>query len=448
MLDSVRGELKSRDVSQAESITSDGEIARSWVYWSVGVGLVLGGLLMLIAEVFPLPHHVHHLDITDAFNIAWKIALLPPGVITARIAIDRINLSKKEHQHAVEVARSEEFDATQRRITELSAKASEQLSSDKAPVRIGGLTDLERLGQSNTELRQMVIDRICSYLQMPYAIPSPQEDATESRQERQVRLTAQRILVRHTRWPKEDMEPPRAFWPGISLSLSDASLIDLDMSDCRVSGVDFARATFNGSTVFRRVRIDDDANFAGANFRYSAFNEALFGGIATFDGTQFEGNTYFNGATFDRYAHFEEARFIANANFGGITFSANARFAGTTFTGYVGFSDSNFGESAYFSDARFNGDAHFKGATFGDKANFGDATFFKMVNFKGASFCGTAEFGGATFAGKVIFEGARFGEYILLGNSAFNGIKRVLDPDVTRLTVDPDGHVLTLTAPG
>ncbi|MDQ2815014.1 MAG: hypothetical protein M3Z75_24975 [Actinomycetota bacterium] len=39
-----------------------------------------------------------------------------------------------------------------------------ELGSDKAAVRIGGLTDLERLGQNNADMRQTVVDRICAYL--------------------------------------------------------------------------------------------------------------------------------------------------------------------------------------------------------------------------------------------------------------------------------------------
>jgi len=56
------------------------EIPRSWVYWSVAAGLAVG----LLAEVWPLPQHGHHMSITDAFDIAWKVALFPPGIVTGR----------------------------------------------------------------------------------------------------------------------------------------------------------------------------------------------------------------------------------------------------------------------------------------------------------------------------------------------------------------------------
>jgi hypothetical protein len=157
------------------------EIPQSWVFWSVAAGLALGLLIMALAEVWPLPHHGQHMSFADAFDIAWKVALFPPGIVTARIAVDRINLSSREHQHAIEVARSIELDATQRRITELSAKASDQVGSDKPTVRIGGLTDLERLGQNNPDLRQTVVDRICAYLQMPFDLPELSQGGARGR---------------------------------------------------------------------------------------------------------------------------------------------------------------------------------------------------------------------------------------------------------------------------
>jgi hypothetical protein len=71
------------------------------VYWSVAAGLALGLLVLVLAEAWPLPLHGSHMSFADAFNIAWKVVLFPPGIVTARIAVDRINLSNREHQHAV-----------------------------------------------------------------------------------------------------------------------------------------------------------------------------------------------------------------------------------------------------------------------------------------------------------------------------------------------------------
>ncbi len=65
---------------------------------------------------------------------------------------------------------------------------------------------MERLGQAHPPLRQTVVDVVCAYLRMPYLPPyellddvakesniDPIEDSA-TRQELQVRLTAQRFL--------------------------------------------------------------------------------------------------------------------------------------------------------------------------------------------------------------------------------------------------------------
>ena len=73
-------------------------------------------------------------------------------------------------QHHQEIATDlTDRDATERRITELYTKAVEQLGSDKAPVRLGGLYALERLAQDNPAQRQTIVNVICAYLRMPFS---------------------------------------------------------------------------------------------------------------------------------------------------------------------------------------------------------------------------------------------------------------------------------------
>ncbi|MGV9774920.1 hypothetical protein ACWDS7_23200, partial [Streptosporangium sp. NPDC003464] len=72
-----------------------------------------------------------------------------------------------------QVADNTKHDATERRVTDLYTKAVEQLGSDKAAVRLGGLYALERLAQDNPGHRQTIVNVICAYLRMPYAPPEP-----------------------------------------------------------------------------------------------------------------------------------------------------------------------------------------------------------------------------------------------------------------------------------
>ena len=98
---------------------------------------------------------------------------------------------RQHHQEIATVLTA--LDATERRITELYAKAVEQLGNDKAPVRLGGLYALERLAQDNTAHRQTIVDVICAYLRMPFSVdtaPGQQAGAGGYRRSRRAQQPA------------------------------------------------------------------------------------------------------------------------------------------------------------------------------------------------------------------------------------------------------------------
>jgi hypothetical protein len=121
----------------------------------------------------------------------------------------------------------------------LALVAEFKLGRDKAPVRLGGLYALERLAQDNPAHRQTIVNVICAYLCMPFSpaapasksepgttqaleVPAAEAEASTLalgdteigrwQQERQVRLTAQRILAEHLRddraQDQRSTEPP------------------------------------------------------------------------------------------------------------------------------------------------------------------------------------------------------------------------------------------------
>jgi len=208
-----------------------------------------------------------------------------------------------------QVAQAAEHDATERRITELYTKAVEQLGSDKAAVRLGGLYALERLAQDNEGHRQTIVNVLCAYLRMPHptgeslqnrqvpagaaapatsgeegeatrAVQDQQADHERIRQqaeERLVRQTVHRILTDHLR-PERDKKTDQptnpTFWENIELDLSGAVLEDWDFSDCEVRSVHFTRTHFHGRTGFERAVFRGNAWFGKAVFR----SVAGFGG--------------------------------------------------------------------------------------------------------------------------------------------------------------------------
>jgi Pentapeptide repeats (9 copies) len=227
---------------------------------------------------------------------------------------------------------------------------------------------LESLAQDNPSRRQTIVDVLCAYLRMPYTPSPPGESAGDDgndaptgmtepatagvprydpAQELQVRQTAQRLLADHLRCPPdishEDAQrikasPEEIFWPGISLDLTGATLVDLDLSGVSVIRADFGRARFSGATSFK-----------GAAFPSLAwFHRATFTGDARFDGATFSDLAWFHRATFTGDAGFNGATFSGPAGFGGATFSRNAWFQGATFSGRVSFSGATFSDDAGF----------------------------------------------------------------------------------------------------
>jgi hypothetical protein len=354
-----------------------------------------------------------------------------------------------------------DLDATERPVADLFTMAVEQLGSDKAQVRFGGLNALERLAQDNPAHRQTIVDVICSYLRMPFSPTAPaskptlevaevlEEPGTESatetdgigdtwEQEKQVRLTAQRILTRHLRDDRaEDQRftdsPDPRFWHNIRLDLTGAALIDFNLVDAVITDASFRRSAFSGDASFSGATFSGNAQFGGATFgRDASFSGAIFSRDARFSGAAFGGDALFGGAAFNGDASFPEAAFSGDALFGEAafsrpaafrraTFGGDAEFRKATFTGDAWFDKAAFGRGVWFGEVTFGGDAGFRKATFTGDAGFDKAAFGRGAWFDGGAFTGDAWFGEATFRRGVSFDRAAFTGDAWFGEATFTG---------------------------
>ncbi|MEH0983039.1 pentapeptide repeat-containing protein [Micromonospora sp. CPCC 205556] len=324
-------------------------------------------------------------------------------------------------------------------VTDLYVKAVDQLGSDKAPIRIGGLYALERLAQDNRVQRQSIVEVICAYLRMPYTPPddhptpdnsglpssiegahtqpqshsssnigngSTDEPTRNSSEERQVRLTAQRILARHLQPRTHDATANPLYWgPEMVLDLTEATLVNLDFTGCHLHNATFTSATFAGDAKFDEATFTGVARFEKATFACNAsFGEATFSGLAWFSKTTFTGYAWFGKATFAGNVSFGRATFTGYASFSAATFGSDATFAGSAtfgkarFTSNAFFDATNFGGEARFGEAKFGGEARFAEATFGAYASFNRTEFASLPVFK-AAFQGLRSFEGATANG-------------------------------------------------
>jgi uncharacterized protein YjbI with pentapeptide repeats len=331
-----------------------------------------------------------------------------------KVSQDGLHATREQMQHTLETTRQQLNLTEQGQVTDRYTRAVEQLGHEKAPVRLGALYSLEHLAQDNPQYRQTVVDVVCAYLRMPYTPPAqtdldaeqvketalpangqeraphPAPGQDPAREEFQVRQTAQRLLADHLVCPPrtsgQDAQllppsPQQAFWPGISLDLTGATLVDFNFGQMSVIRALFIGATFQGGAWFTTTTFQKDASFGNATFQGDAvFEGVTFHGNAWFQKATFEGATRFNKGTFHGYAGFQEA----------------------TFEGVTRFNEATFQLSAWFTRA----------ATFQGGVEFHGAIFLGDIGYEGATFQGDATFDGATFQGAVWFTGATFQQYI------------------------------------
>jgi uncharacterized protein YjbI with pentapeptide repeats len=307
----------------------------------------------------------------DALRVGLSIAVGGGGVFALYLAWRRqrsteADLDNRERAHALQewVATASEADAEARRITDLYTKAIDQLGSDKAPVRLGGLYALERLAQDHEEQRQVIVNVLCAYLRMPYTLPgappagdAPDQVHTEHRervQEREVRLTAQRLLRTHLYLDPEQDHPAATFWADVDLDLTGAHLDSFNLFGCTLRTATFTATTFTGPTDFSATTFTD---------------------LAIFESAIFTGPAGFGASTFDIVARFGAVTFTGNVSFESATFTGTADFHSATFTSDVDFLSATFTSLATFRKSSFNGDALFNEATFTNDPDFTSTTF-------------------------------------------------------------------------
>ncbi|MER7368209.1 pentapeptide repeat-containing protein [Nonomuraea wenchangensis] len=336
----------------------------SWKWVLIGIMLIVvcmwGSAAVLLALADTAPDAAKRVELRlDAVKTGLSVGAGAAGLVALLLGVRRQWLGERAQAH-------QEYDATEKRVTELYTKAADQLGHDKAAVRLAGLYALERVAQHNPEHRQTIVDVICAYLRMPPPLtdrsPAQGSDADggpqgrggpgdrerELRalvdpQELQVRIAAQRILRDHLRWSRSEQTPPATFWPGIDLDLTGAWLVKLDLTDCRIRKTGFGSATFEGFARFDRATFGDRTTFAGAFFlgtadwetaNYKAgFQEALFEAETMFRETVFAQRADFRGVTFLATALFDHAVFRQLALFRRTRFTAEALFSGATFAG-------------------------------------------------------------------------------------------------------------------
>jgi hypothetical protein len=310
--------------------------------WTLGA-VIAAGITTVVVTVWLLAIAGHAAAGTARANARLDAVRTGLAVGAGVVAAFGLMLAFRRQYHQEIATDLSDRDATERRITELYAKAAEELGSDKAPVRLAGLYALERLAQANPEHRQTVVDVICAYLRMPFEPPprpalshrrrkgtepttSTAHGGPSPEEELLVRDAAQQIITDHvftfeldTTWPRTSSPSAPSFWPGLELKLAGAVLVDFELQG-KVARADFTGARFVEGANFAHAEFDDDVFFANAQFEEGGghFYGAWFGYRAVFSGTDFgPDEAVFNAATFAGMTFFHGARFGGGVSFRG-----------------------------------------------------------------------------------------------------------------------------------
>ena len=324
---------------------------------------------------------------------------------------EQMNMQKqkdaRDHIRQVHAARRDRY-----------IEAVDKLSSEQAPVRIGGVYALvglvdEWLEDDNidreTQLKegQVIINNLCSYIRSPFPLALKAEmfesdsepdnyeedfvkDQAAFHEEQDVRRT---IFVEMSKRSSKIIKKESKVIKTASGKWSD---FDFDFSRAPIfyplNAITIEQGNFSGAKVYI------DTTFSETAFtRRATFIKAVFTRNADFSGAKFANSASFSGAKFTNSASFSGAAFTLRVNFSEARFTRRVNFSGATFTGIVDFTKTIFTHEANFSEATFNQRADFNRATFTRSANFSRATFIQRADFNRATFTRSANFTKARF---------------------------------------------------
>ena len=359
-------------------------------------------------------------------------------------------------------------------------KAVEQLGSQEAPVRMGGVYTLvglvdewleEKSLSDDQKLKegQVIINNLCAYIRSPFTLtshydelsqdsPTPEGIYKDKEQEfyadkatldseADVRLSI--IKEIHDRIQGPDKNTPGA-WSDFEYDFSGSTFfypIDLTNS-YYAKPINFSGSTYKGGAYFTDSTYKGGANFIGSTyekdvtfstpiFRSTYVGKADFRGSTYQGGADFRGSTYqggadFTGSTYQGGADFTGSTYQGWADFTGSTYQGWANFSSSTYQGWANFSDStyqgwaNFSDSTYEKDVTFStpifrstyvGKADFRGSTYEGGAYFSRSTYEGGAYFSRSTYKDVADFGGSTYQGEANFDGSTYNTNV----AAFNG---------------------------
>lgn len=423
-------------------------------------------------------------------DLRLHLLYITGGIIAVLGLIETNRKNSQDHIRQVHAARRDRY-----------IEAVDKLSSEQAPVRLGGVYALfglvdEWLDDDNVDEKvrtkegQIIINNLCSYIRSPFSLAEKREilegpanmhvysgnlsdDKAKLREEQDVRRTIfEEMSKRSSDFTSKDRKIVKTFldpWNKFDFDFTQAQIF-YPLNNLTIEQGNFSYAIFYGQADFSGSSFIRDTAFNDVHFTQIAnFNKVIFNGKADFSTqgntkTVFVRKATFNGTLFIQGANFNEVTFNEVADFSAqgntkTVFGGDTTFNGTQFTQKANFNEVAFSKVADFSTqgdtkTTFGGDTTFNGAHFTQEANFNEVTFNEAADFSGftgkntifkekTTFIGT-HFSGKSFFNNISFEGVvDFSSKDPLYPATFSDQTEFLDTtfaskaDFTSLVVDP-----------
>ena len=411
-------------------------------------GIVGGSYAFLLPVVMSLPEG----NVNSGGAAALRQAiLLATGGLIALIALGetrRKNDNDREaaenlraHQENMLIQQKEQFEANsfkerkaERR--ERYTKAVEQLGSQEAPVRMGGVYTLVGLVDEWLEEKslsdderfkegQVIINNLCAYIRSPFTLTSYYDELSEDApslegiykdkkeefyvdkaildSEADVRLSI--IKEIHDRIQGPDKNTPGA-WSDFEYDFSGSTFFySIDLTNSYYAKpINFSGSTYQGEANFSDSIYQGRANFSRSIYQGEAnFSRSIYQGRVGFSDSIYQGRVGFSDSIYQGEANFSDSIYQGGADFSSSTYQGGADFRGSTYEGGADFRGSTYQALAYFSHSAYQGGAYFRGSTYQDEAYFSRSTYKS----------------GADFSGSIFYSDVYFGTYIFNNPSRF-----------------------------
>ena len=398
-------------------------------------GIVGGSYAFLLPAVMSLPEG----NVNSGGAAALRQAiLLATGGLIALIALGetrRKNDNDREaaenlraHQENMLIQQKEQFEANsfkerkaERR--ERYTKAVEQLGSQEAPVRMGGVYTLvglvdewleeESIRKYEDRLKegQVIINNLCAYIRSPFTLATRYDELSEDSPTASYKDREQEFYT-----DKATLDSEADVRLGIIKEIHDRLQGPRENTPGTWSDFDY---DFSGSTFFYSIDLRKSYYTKSVTFRGSTYH-----GRTDFSGSTYQGEADFSGSTYEKDVTFNTSTsrsiYLNRAVFSGSTYQGRVYFSGSTYQGRVYFSGSTYQGQADFSDSTYQDWVYFSGSTYQDWADFRNSTYQGQADFRNSTYQGEADFSGSTYKKDVTFS-TPFSRSIYLGRTYFGG---------------------------